>query len=62
MEKPTNETMIVMLTEMHRNGIDLLQVKDDKDFNLLHHAVYKGQLGKVASVITAVKSLQSPKF
>ena len=41
-------------------GCNVIELADDKGFTLLHHAVLKGQAGKVEQVIELANKLNSP--
>lgn len=45
------------LKKLHLNPVELA---DENGFTLLHHAVLKGQIGKVDQVVDMVVSMQKP--
>lgn len=48
------------MKKLVQSGHKITNIADDKDFNLLHHAVLKGQHGKVAFLIETAKLLEKP--
>ena len=42
LENTSNEKLLEYLTKLRAAQVIITSIKDDKDFNLLHHAVLKG--------------------
>jgi hypothetical protein len=51
----TNDALLVYLKDLSDQGYKLTQIEDEKNFNLLHHAVLKGHTGKVRFLIETAK-------
>jgi len=56
-DRVTNDELLVYLKDLLAQGYKLTQIEDEKNFNLLHHAVLKGHHGKVCFLIETVKKL-----
>ena len=56
-DKPVNENLLKYLKELSEQGYKITEIFDEKDFNLLHHAVLKGHPGKVHFLIETAKQL-----
>ena len=54
-DRVTNDALLVYLKDLSAQGYKLTQIEDEKNFNLLHHAVLKGHPGKVCFLIETAK-------
>jgi len=55
LEQIRNDFLLEYLTKLNAGGVKIDSIQDEKNFNLLHHAVLKGQNGKVRFLIETAK-------
>jgi len=55
MESPINLTLKEYLNRLSEQGHNLTKIVDENNFNLLHHCVLKGNVGKLRFLVDTVK-------
>ena len=57
LERKQNDGLLQYLNTLCQSGLLITQIEDEKNFNLLHHAVLKSQPGKVHFLIETAQQL-----